>query len=247
MRDYGKVSPQFWLGRTGRSLRGNPEAQVVALYLMTSPHANMLGVYHCPISYIAHETGLPLEGASKGLRSLVEGGFCTYDEDDEYVFVHEFAAHQVGDELQASDNRVKGIKAELSKLPEGQCRQGFEAKYAVAFHLGIQGTTPKPLQSPLQAPSKQLTGAGAEAEEKKGARGTRLPQDFSPDLNVAVREGIGDPAGEAANFRDYWSAKPGKDGVKLDWPATWRVWCRNSRNKGRASAAPVADIFAGAK
>lgn len=30
-------------------------------------------------------------------------------------------------------------------------------------------------------------------------------------------------------FRDYWTAKPGKDGRKLDWLATWRNWVRSER------------------
>lgn len=33
---------------------------------------------------------------------------------------------------------------------------------------------------------------------------------------------------EASKFRDYWLAKAGKDGAKLDWSATWRNWVRNS-------------------
>jgi hypothetical protein len=37
---------------------------------------------------------------------------------------------------------------------------------------------------------------------------------------------------EHDSFKDFWKAKPGKDGVKLDWLATWRNWCRNSRRKG---------------
>lgn len=65
MRDYAQVCPQFWLGKTGKKLRGDAEAQLVALYLITSPHANMIGVFHCPMMYIAHETGMSLEGASK--------------------------------------------------------------------------------------------------------------------------------------------------------------------------------------
>ena len=70
MRDYAKVSPRFWLGETGRELRkAGAEAQVVAFYLMTSPHANMLGLYYLPVLYLAHETGLGPEGASKGLGS----------------------------------------------------------------------------------------------------------------------------------------------------------------------------------
>jgi len=30
-------------------------------------------------------------------------------------------------------------------------------------------------------------------------------------------------------FRDYWIAKPGQQGVKLDWFATWRNWVRNQK------------------
>jgi len=40
MRDYAKVSPRFWIGNTGKQLRSDPDAQVVALYLMSNPHAN---------------------------------------------------------------------------------------------------------------------------------------------------------------------------------------------------------------
>lgn len=27
-------------------------------------------------------------------------------------------------------------------------------------------------------------------------------------------------------FRDYWRAQPGQKGLKADWEATWRTWCR---------------------
>ena len=66
MREYSKVSPQFWFGQTGKALRKKgPEALVVGMYLMTAPNANMLGLYYLPIVTIAHETGLGFEGASK--------------------------------------------------------------------------------------------------------------------------------------------------------------------------------------
>lgn len=87
-----------WENRSGTAEKG-AEAQVVSFYLMTSPHANMLGLYYLPILYIAHETGLGLEGASKGLKSTIEAGFCSYDEDTEMVWVHEMAAYQVGKAL----------------------------------------------------------------------------------------------------------------------------------------------------
>jgi hypothetical protein len=141
MRDYSKVSGQFWTGKTGRLLRGDMQAQIVALYLMTSPHANMIGVFLCPLVYIAHETGSPLEGASKGLQRLCEAGFCSYDDDSETVWVHEMARFQLGDDLKASDNRVKDIQKQYAALPESLMKQHFFEKYQHCFHL------PEPYQN----------------------------------------------------------------------------------------------------
>jgi hypothetical protein len=173
MRDYGKISPQFWIGRTGKALRGNAEAQVLALYLMTSPHANMIGVYHCPVVYMAHETGLTFEGASKALQSLIEADFCTFDAEDEYVFVHQFALHQVGESLAPSDNRSKGVMNELAKVPKNQCWQAFRARYAEPYSLPIGGEN----AGFDEAPSKPLASQKQKQEQKIGGK----PPVASPD------------------------------------------------------------------
>ncbi len=139
MRDYAKVSPRFWLGETGKELRkAGAEAQVVAFYLMTSPHANMLGLYYLPVLYLAHETGLGLEGASKGLQRASEAGFCSYDHDSEMVWVHEMAAWQVGEALKPGDNRCAGIRNEYASLPENAFLSAFYGRYKTDFHLDVR-------------------------------------------------------------------------------------------------------------
>lgn len=35
-----------------------------------------------------------------------------------------------------------------------------------------------------------------------------------------------DPSRTFEVFADHWRAKPGRDGCKVDWLATWRNWCR---------------------
>ncbi len=35
------------------------------------------------------------------------------------------------------------------------------------------------------------------------------------------------------NFRDWWKAANGANGVKSDWNATWRLWCRNDQKNGK--------------
>lgn len=171
MRDYSKVSPKFWIGETGRQLRKQGvEALVVGMYLMTSPHSNMLGLYYQPLMLIAHETGLGLEGASKGLRGAIEAGFCVYDEVSEMVWVHEMAAFQIAEQLAAKDNQCKGIQNEYNKLPMNPFLPAFYERYAHAFHLTakrgerrVEPRAPNPLASPLQAPPKPGTGAGTGA------------------------------------------------------------------------------------
>ncbi|MUS39582.1 hypothetical protein DIQ11_19200, partial [Acinetobacter baumannii] len=133
MRDYGKVSPHFWTGTTGKKLRQTPEGLIVAMYLMTSPHANMLGLYYIPLLYIAHETGLGFEGASKGLQRACEAGFCSYDEATETVWVHEMARFQVAESLKPADNRCKNVQKEYDSLPSSPYLSSFFDKYAQAF------------------------------------------------------------------------------------------------------------------
>jgi hypothetical protein len=81
--------------------------------------------------------------------------------------------------------------------------------------------------------------------------GTRLPDDFwpSPEMFEWFRKNCPNVDGktEHAQFRDWWHAKPGKDGRKLDWPATWRNWMRTAEKRsqprtrpGQRTQAPVA-------
>lgn len=167
MRDYGIVSPQFWIGATGKSLRGCPEAQVLALYLMTSPHANMIGVFHCPVLYMAHETGLGIEGASKALARLIEAEFCRYDETTEEVFVVRMAAYQIGETLDPKDKRCIGVARELEKVSSEQLRIGFRARFSVAFNLPNSYIKPAPTTSPIEAPSKPLRSQDQDQEHEQ--------------------------------------------------------------------------------
>ncbi len=64
-------------------------------------------------------------------------------------------------------------------------------------------------------------------------RGSRLDSDWQlpADWHTWARTNFpasndDQVADQAAQFRDYWIAKPGAQACKLDWEATWRNWCR---------------------
>jgi uncharacterized protein YdaU (DUF1376 family) len=81
--------------------------------------------------------------------------------------------------------------------------------------------------------------------KKERTKGSRLSTDFvlhdewiafckqeRPDLN---------PQKVFDGFKDYWVAKAGAAGIKLDWTATWRNWVRNQRQE-RPNFADIAKV-----
>jgi len=67
----------------------------------------------------------------------------------------------------------------------------------------------------------------------KQNRGSRLQPDFclTDDWKEFCRKERSDldPQKVFDGFKDYWIAKAGQQGVKLDWFATWRNWVRNQK------------------
>ncbi len=73
----------------------------------------------------------------------------------------------------------------------------------------------------------------------KEKRGSRISENWKPsqdDYNQALSMGLSveQVDNEANKFRDYWIAKAGSGGVKLNWSATWRNWCRTAKSRSGA-------------
>ena len=211
MREYAKVTPNFWIGSTGKKLRAaGMEAQIVSLYLITCPHANMLGLFYCPLMFIAHETGLGLEGASKGLQRATEAGFCEYDDDSEVVWVVEMAAYQVAESLKASDNRAKGIQSDYDALPENPFLSRFFDKYEAAFCMTNRRGNVSPSEGGFKGAPKPRAGAGARAGERKGPAGS------------APAKPLTQSATRFAEFWQAWPAGPRKQ-AKAECEKKWKA------------------------
>jgi uncharacterized protein YdaU (DUF1376 family) len=92
----------------------------------------------------------------------------------------------------------------------------------------------------------------SESPKESSSKGRRLPPDWlqtDDDWATACRLlGRQKAEIELAKFRDYWPAKPGSAGRKLDWDATWRNWVRKAAEQlpsgpiAVASAEPAIDL-----
>jgi hypothetical protein len=86
--------------------------------------------------------------------------------------------------------------------------------------------------------SIQEGGCGGKPKKRSvTTRGTRLPSDWNPHENLwswgKEKLSEADLRFETAAFKDFWAAKPGAAGTKLDWDKTWKVWIREAVRRGK--------------
>ena len=73
-------------------------------------------------------------------------------------------------------------------------------------------------------------------QARKARLACRIPDDFTLTEErraIGVAENL-DVDRVFADFCDYWRAASGAKARKMDWDATWRVWCRNQFNRPRS-------------
>ncbi len=168
MRPYAKVTPSLWIGGTGRELRKRGDhSQLLALYLMTAPLSNMLGLYYLPKAIIVHETGLDAASVHQALHCCIQAGFCQYDEDSQMVWVPNMARFQVEAQLNPKDKRCAGIQSEYDRLPDNPFLGAFYEKYVDAFCLIRSRRGSRETGSPPEARSRGHRSQEQEQEQEQ--------------------------------------------------------------------------------
>ena len=168
MRNFAKVCPQFWFGKTGKKIRdAGPTAQLVALYLITCPSSHMSGIFYLPLETLCHEIGLARQGALKALRRLFQCGFASYDRESEEVFVYGMAAYQISETLDPRDKRHKGLISDLEKVRNAKFLREFYERYCIPFNLPDHLGNRRPLQGASKSLRSQEKEKDQETEQEK--------------------------------------------------------------------------------
>jgi hypothetical protein len=88
MRDYGRVYSSFWQSPETRTF--TEDGRTLALYLLTSPHANLIGCYRLPDAYAAEDLLWSSERVREGFADLTSKGFVSRDESTKWVLIHKY-------------------------------------------------------------------------------------------------------------------------------------------------------------
>lgn len=140
---------------------------------------------------------------------------------EEYGVILTFKKHQVINNREA--------QSDLPAPPENVKESDTSTREPRVNHA-----SPTPLEHAQgEGKGREGKGIGREGKEDTDIRGTRLPKNWHPSLEDTLfckneRPDLR-PSEVAQRFFDHWISKPGKDGRKLDWSATWRNWVRNEK------------------
>lgn len=107
-------------------------------------------------------------------------------------------------------------------------RERFEIEAASPAEAGTNIHLASPRGSSTEI-DVQITESSAPLKRTKSIakKGTRIPQDWAPDVAYATSKGMTEREInlEAEKFRLYWENRPGTGATKLDWNRTWFTWC----------------------
>jgi len=124
----------------------------------------------------------------------------------------------------------------LSEINDSVTNVTVTARDTRDSDFALSSLLPSPLTSTDSLLSKKEevleSGRARSKPDAKSRKGTRLPPGWAPneaDWMTAIELlGRESATAELAKFRDWWAAKAGAGGVKLDWDATWRNWIRRA-------------------
>lgn len=190
MREYGQVQSAFWQSPDAQSC--TDIGKLLALYLLTGPHANGLGCYRLPDGYVMADLEWSAERVAKGFEELSAKGFA--NRYDGVVFVPNFLRWN----KIANGNIAKARFSEFEALPKGVAKTlAARAMLEFSTHWTSEDETV------LQTVSETLPEGYA----------NQNPTQPNPTKKVSCAT--------AERFEEFWNAYPEKKG-KAEALRAWR-------------------------
>ncbi len=131
---YTRVESKFWQDEKMRAV--TDDARYLMLYLLTSPHRNIMGFYFLPVPYACFDLGWDEERFSKGLNELLEIQVVRYDQGSHVVLIQNYLKHNPLE----NPNQVKSAIDRLDEMPQTSLFREFAR---------ILGQSDKPFIKPL--------------------------------------------------------------------------------------------------
>jgi hypothetical protein len=132
--------------------------QLLFVYLLSSPHGNMIGYYRLPPQYVATDMDRPIDLVCQGMGALQSEGFIAYDEPTNVLLIYNFLKWNPINSL----NQAKGAVKVAAAIPKCPLLPGFVAcatRHAPTWANLFQ-TLLEPTARGIETPSDAIGGTG---------------------------------------------------------------------------------------
>jgi hypothetical protein len=202
VRDYGRVYSAFWQSPEIREL---PEdARTLALYLLTSPHGNLIGCFRLPDAYAADDLQWTAERVSEGFAKLADVAFVRRDEATKWVFITKYLKWNAFE----NPNVARAAHKALDQVPSLPLKPALAlALLEFGQHLTEELTKAcQTLSEPLRKPEPTGTVSRTGARTRTGAK----PKPVSPAAADAATVAPGSLVWAAYSnaYREKYDAAP---------------------------------------
>lgn len=151
--------------------------------------------------------------------------------DDSGYVIRSYAEHQMTEKDFEDLHEKRARAGRIGGRRSGIKRQALAS--GLLDHLPEQTLEQNEAETKTETVTTSNEVVRARSARSITKRGTRIPDDFTvtPEMVAWCRDECPAVDGRKQTdlFIDHWRAKPGKDGVKLDWVATWKNWMRRAQ------------------
>jgi len=109
---YSRIKSRFW--HDEKSGQWDDDTKLLALYLLTCPHGNILGCFVLPKLYICADLRWTEERLRKPFAKLLEEGFLEYDENTSLILINNWLKHNP---IENGNQAIAGVQM-LKELPK---------------------------------------------------------------------------------------------------------------------------------
>ena len=177
---YSKVFVKIWHSKDFRML--SEEGKMLFLYLLTSPHRNMGGLYYLPLPYLCFDVGLDKERVSKAFEELTDKDMALYDYNTQVVLIKKWFCYNPIE----NENQAKGLNKQLAEIPKSKLFKPFVncvkeyCKYIESILKGFDIPSENPSETLSKPYTKPGTGTGTGTVSGAGDNSLNPPGPDAP-------------------------------------------------------------------
>lgn len=214
---YTRIKSIFW--NDEKVKLWSDDAKLLALYLLTSPHNNILGCHVLPKLYISADLNWDAKRLDEAFNQLFRDGFIKYDETNRLLLIVNYLKHNPIE----NGNQAKAAEKQLAELPKSPLLQDLKQllkQLNKPFIEPLLKRIPEPVTVTVtvtETVNNNCTPTGCDSDQNAPAE---IPL-FDGGAQLANAEaGKGIKSEYTAEFEEFWDVYP----RRKEKQAAYRCW-----------------------